>query len=239
MKCLIDYLKDYPEDRCYLTDYVISQADPLSAMFSVQRSPESRELFIELIALSVPTSREGVLLKKALSCKAISDLYLRANATATPLFASGQILAATPKNMITLKFVAKTESGFPANANWASRTIEVLSSVSDDQALSFYVFELTNFVQAPKFYKILQAVTQTGSSADCEAIAKNAERIEFEGMLIHDQVLQAAAQEMGWNCGLDIFRDNKDFESYWLSIKSEPYADYWRKSISRIHDAFA
>ncbi|MEM7175451.1 MAG: hypothetical protein AAF443_05970, partial [Chlamydiota bacterium] len=86
---------------------------------------------------------------------------------------------------------------------------------------------------------------------DRESYAKEVERIEYNGTLLHHKVIRAAIKEMKWTAikelnlskaldiyfrgeTLDRFRNTeKDFEVYWNKIKNSPHADYHRKAWDR------
>jgi hypothetical protein len=125
------------------------------------------------------------------------------------------------------------ESRFGGEADCYKGQIYLGSYLSDEEALSTLVFELTNLRQASLANENDTAAFQGRS---CEGFVKERERIEFEGSLMHHKIMQDAIQT-GLSYRLDIFRnhENLSFEKYYEKIKHSSHTDYYRAYWNRIH----
>jgi len=99
------------------------------------------------------------LLQKALSCKAIRELYEQA--VATPVYKNGDVLhgdvfLGSPEygQKVTIDFVAKTESGYDGEYIFGSHSIYLLSNLSDERAISAFVFQLNGILNSPKLCEL-------------------------------------------------------------------------------------
>jgi hypothetical protein len=178
-------------------------------------------LFEKSIALQYNLSaRSKKMLEKALMNKSIKALYERANATSIGNGKSG-----TWK----VQFVENTFSKFDAECNYQERKILLRKSLSDERALTLFVFELTNGISANEHFSIFQKALW--GQIERENYAKEAEHIEYRGTLLHHDVMSEAVKEMAWDKALDIYQhESKDFETYWNHIKNSSHTDYHRKS---------
>ncbi len=170
------------------------------------------------------SSRSERIIEKALMSKSIQALYERANGTSI-----GNSKSGTWK----VQFVESIFCVFKAGCCYWDRKIILRKSLSDEEALSFFVFELINGIYANE-HSILFKKAKWGE-IDRENYAKETERIEYIGTLVHHSVMSKAIKEMNWNETLDIYRhQSNDFEIYWSQIKDSSHTDYYRKSWDRI-----
>jgi hypothetical protein len=162
-----------------------------------------------------------------LSCKAIRELYEKANSISRnyPPF--------EPK--LSIEFVHKLECEALFNPN--DQSIQLRDDLSENEAMSSLAFEWTNAINQAKFRELnLKARTNAIGSED---YAKEVERIEFEGGLLHSKVMRSAIKEMGWDKSLDMFSilNQTDFEHDWHSrLRFTPHAQYGRESYSSLTD---
>lgn len=156
------------------------------------------------------------LLERALSCEAVKELYDKASQTSF----NGMI------GNYKVEFVEGLE--FPAQTILFERVIKINSNLSDDYALSTIVFELTNAVAAPKFEKLLHDACE--GSITCEAYAKECERIEFFGCLLHHKIIQEVIDKLHLVPKADIYSGNSlmSFERYWEGIKYSAHTEFYR-----------
>jgi len=185
--------------------------------------------------------RSKALVEKALQSSAIRDLY--ATACATPSI-GGRL------GPWQVQFASITQG---AAYEFRYRKIIINTSCSDDDAIAFFVFGLTNVINSENFIALNEMVKNGHMS--CEKYVQEIERIAFEKMFLHSEVMQKAIQEMGWNNTLDCFRDlhsklraevekyhgevrkeellEKMFERYWLRSKNlgtvKGYREQWER----------
>lgn len=168
------------------------------------------------------TSRVKKMLEKALKCSAIHKLYLQANATTLP--------SSLPGETWEIKFVSKLQDDYKARIEPWKRKIMLDNKLSDDQALSAFVFELTNAIHTSSHAINYTAVLSKNRSA--EAYAKEVERIEYEGYKIHHKIMSIAIPELGLDRSVDFFVwvDTMSFEEAWYtSIRYSSHAERYRK----------
>lgn len=166
-----------------------------------------------------PFGRNKKILAIALTSKAINALYEKAKTT----------LISGKSGPWAIEFAAKLE--FEAFCNFQQRKIRLSSNLSDDQALSSFVFELTNAISFNKHDALYQKAIS--GQIECEEYVKEIERVEHEGILLHHKVITEAINEMKWSTALDDYQNTpKDFETYWSKIKITSHADYYRKNWS-------
>ncbi len=171
------------------------------------------------------------LIEKALSSKAVKHLYDTANST--PNYDDQNC------SVWTIDFVTKTSSGFLAECCLKERKIKLHENLSDDKALSYLVFELTNAIHSRRFFELHSKALK--GQIRCEEYAKEAERIEDDGTLLHHQAINESIKELGWSSSLDIYRYNKscDFEKRWEQIKYTSHCDYWRRAWMNINNSLS
>lgn len=169
--------------------------------------------------------RAAQIIEKALTSKYIRELYERANST--PIYNS-------PTGIWKIEFVDKTIAGFNnAQCHYSERKVILRSGLSDEMALTYFVYELTNGIYAPRHYELHKKAMY--GQIGCEEFVKESERIEWEGTLLHHQVMEKAIWEMGWSLSLDIYGGQiQNYEVYWGHIKSTPHADYWRQGWAKV-----
>jgi hypothetical protein len=141
----------------------------------------------------------------------------------------------TPFNNIQSgPWLIKFTSNIPRRAQccFYERTIHIKPNLSDTQALSSFVFELTNAISTHKFQAVWTKAEQ--GQIDCEEFVKEMVRIEFEGMITHHKVITAAISERNWSDELDRFKSTAllDFETFWSTHKFTPHADLYRNNWS-------
>ena len=196
---------------------------------------EYRKFWLIFSSRDSNVDRAERLLQKALSSKAIRELYEQA--VASPVYKDGDISSASPPEYgqkVNVHFVAMTNGGFPAQTVGGTHIIRLLSNLSDEKALSYFVFELTNIIHSSRFNELVKAAKE--SRIDCEAFVKEFERIEFDGSLIHQRVMKAAIKEMGWRQKIYApgYVKCLGFESNWLFLKfftshADAYRKMWQK----------
>lgn len=107
----------------------------------------------------------------------------------------------------------------------------------EDAILSTIVFELTNFAQRHRFNELDRTAT------NAEQYAEGNERIEFDGMKMHHEVVSEAIKTNKWAPSIDKFKESldvwKDFAGYWRDRKNHPHAEFYRKDWHKRHAAVA
>ncbi|MBA3722550.1 MAG: hypothetical protein H0W88_09140 [Parachlamydiaceae bacterium] len=172
----------------------------------------------KLFESSDPIIRATKLLEKALFSKAIKRLYEKAYSTPTVKCKHGDW---------KIVFAEKTTLGFQAECFGSLRQINILSSLSDQMALTYLVFELTNATQEPRFNKLYEKARS--GQIQCEEYTREIERIEFEGTLLHREIIVEAIKELGLSPSLNIYASHTDFEAYWNIVKLSPHSNCARK----------
>lgn len=165
--------------------------------------------------------RAEKLFQRAMSSKHIKDLYLEAMLTPhsqTKAIGSWLLLFKSDKE----EYVGT--GGLCYNK---IRTIFLNIALSDDEALSAFVFELTNAISTDRHQLIEQASKGQISRED---YAKQVEALEHEGALKHHLVISAAIEEMGWSESLDEYKHlPANFEADWENIKDSEHTEFYRR----------
>jgi hypothetical protein len=167
------------------------------------------------------------ILEKVLSVPEIKALYEQAEAA--PLR-----YPHLPKTW-TIKFFKENQFPFKAYCNSAKREIGILESASDNDKFSSFVFELTNAISYKKFDDLFDKALR--KEIECEEFVKETERTEFQGSLLHSEIMKAAIKQMNWDKSLDRFKDheNIDFETVWNeNIKYSFHAESYRYDFAEI-----
>lgn len=166
-----------------------------------------------------PVERNQQILEISLKSKAIKALYEKANAT--PSYSNS--------GAWKIQFANNSYFEGDAECRYWERKIILSSGLSDEKAISCFVFELINGINAHK-HKALDNKSRWGE-IEREEFVKETEYIEYEGTLLHHEVIQEAIKEMNWNESLDLFSyQSDDFESYWEWIKTTSHAEYYRST---------
>lgn len=168
-------------------------------------------------------------IEQIFSCPEIRDLYLRAEAV--PIFRSN-----LPKKW---KIVFFQEGEYPsaASCNYPKREIDIRENLTDNEKISNFVFELINATYQDRFEELYQKACLR--EIECEEYAKEMERIEHEGGLLHSKIMKAAIKRMGWEDN-DRSLDSGgciplDFNRFWNAIKFTSHAQYYRNNYAKMH----
>jgi hypothetical protein len=170
--------------------------------------------------------------ERAMSCRVIKDLYIEAMLTKDPI--TGATGAPWTLLFPPEEFISPGVKEFGASCNSRDRIIYLNPSLSDDEALSSFVFELTNAVSANRFHKLIQDAED--GKIGSELFAKETERVEHEGALRHHSIMKVAIPEKKWSLELDTFRDlPHTFEVVWPYIASSSHTEFYRKAWEEIN----
>lgn len=162
-------------------------------------------------------SRSDRIARTALSHQPIKNLYEQASRT--PGY-RGEL------GSYKIEFVAKTRTGFEASCNPDTRTIELLNSLSDKNALAYFVFELIN---AKEYTKHIQNYNKFLLSKDSNKFAKDSERLEYENTIEHYNIVKAA--DLGSDYVIWGERKPEDFEKIWTDqLETSSHGEYWRSN---------
>lgn len=161
------------------------------------------------------------LIERAQKSKIIAALCKEAFAVSTPLHKSG-----------AWNIIFTDAPDFHAACYSQDRHIRIHSRYSDDEALTLLIFELVNAVHYPRYAKFDQLARENGISR--EGYAFNCERIEYDTLCLHRQILTAAITEMGWGKNLFAFHHinpDKDvsFKEYWQRCQVTKHTDFFRR----------
>jgi hypothetical protein len=146
------------------------------------------------------------------------------------------------KKEITIRFLTQENRYFPEGSSGAASldTGEILLELGrpESELLRTTVFELTNFQHRKRFERIDQRMME-GSITNAEEYAKESERIEYDGMRIHSEVVQKAIISNGWRPEIDHYdwllkTKWKTFEDYWQDVKQGPRSQFFQNLQKRI-----
>jgi hypothetical protein len=137
-------------------------------------------------------------------------------------------------HLIWQALIEKPSGVFQAMCHYEKRLIILNPQVSDVILAATIIFELTNAASERQMLEIHQAALEGKISR--ELFAKEIERVEHQGVLLHKKIVAAGMANLRWDPEMDIYKDvETDFEKYWLKIKdtshSGEYRKYWDKRI--------
>ena len=233
-------LVEYPRWSDYYVPEDVSDDYPAQDMDGAQGletlfapTPEER-------ALGDLKIRSVRLVERALMSKDIWALYDRASTIPTKGNALGSWM---------IEFERDRE--FEALCDFDNRKIIIDEKCSDDGAVIYLVFELTNAISFEKYDALREKVIS--GQMPCEKFVKKVERLEFKNTLLHSEVMKNAIQERGWSNELDFHSEYheklrkiveksngglrlelKDLhremcEQDWILRKNTTHADFFRK----------
>lgn len=156
-------------------------------------------------------------------CKQTRQLYDKVNRTASPI--TGQKTA--------WKIELSDSIPFDGSCDYANRVIRIKNNLPEKQALATVVFELANAANSSKFYEIHKKAVK--GWIGCEEYAKCCEAIEFEGVLLHKQIMGSTLAKMRWGDEVNIYRDSDQFNDYWEQVHAGPHTQFWRDSWKRVY----
>jgi Leucine-rich repeat (LRR) protein len=186
--------------------------------------------------------------------KGFSDLKLRMPFSVAEVFAGNPMLERIHKADVTLSksmsaqklyegakrhamweaVIEKPSNAFRAVCNYVKGLIVLDPDVSDLEMTSMLLFELTNAASMDKMAQI--KLSAFSGKIDRETYAKEIERIEHQGALLHKKIVAEGIATLQWDPKMDIYQlVDEDFEVYWQKIKDtahpEEYRKYWDESI--------
>ncbi len=169
--------------------------------------------------------RAQQIFEKAIESTDVRCLYIEAMAQPHPstnITGSWELVFATKAENESLEF--------GAFCNSALRLICLDEAVSDEEALSSFIFELTNAASSQRFSQIYDLAINGKISR--EEYAKTKEAIEHEGSLRHCFIMLKAIEQLGWCSSFATeYFDRMDFETVWPltqnSRHTEAYREQW------------
>jgi hypothetical protein len=167
-------------------------------------------------------SRSDLLLQKMLTSPLVQQLYNQASEV--------QKMNKRVQNIV-IEFLPDASLTSLAEADYKNGKISIRSSVSDEMAISCAIFELSNIVQSPKFDEVNEMML-TQYSLGSECFVKMYEKIEYDGCVMHHQIIERAFREMGavFTPDVDLYYRNAawPFETVWPSIQTTVHAHVYR-----------
>lgn len=168
-------------------------------------------------------SRNVFVLRRALTSLTLQRLYYQASEVQK---LNGRVQS------IFIEFVPYAYLAFDARADYVNGKILLRSSLSDEEAISVFVFELTNVLQSSKFDETLKRI-RTDYALGSEYFVKSYEQIEYDGCKMHHQLIQKVASELGLclTPEIDPFKLHAlhPFETIWPSIQRTKHAHNYRQ----------
>lgn len=156
-------------------------------------------------------------LEEALKCKRVAEIYKNLHN-----------IGNYGNQAWSIKIIKKSIIKFEAKCNYLKRQIELRSDLSKELAISYFIFEMINGLNQDKFDALYKRALV---DLDCETYVKEMERIEHDGTLLHQKVIQSGIEENGWKESMNVYAlNNSDFEKYWVQIKNTSHANYYRNA---------
>jgi hypothetical protein len=129
-------------------------------------------------------------------------------------------------------------SGPRAQTLFDLRTILIDPNLSENEALSSLIFELTNATKAKVSLKLNELARHNRISR--EEYVRQIERAEHAGALTHHAIVSKAVKELGWHPDVDRYAGvNPDFEAYWPRIANSEHAERYRLQWDSLQPAAA
>ncbi|MGD0665788.1 MAG: hypothetical protein ABSA17_08725 [Rhabdochlamydiaceae bacterium] len=176
--------------------------------------------------------RAQKLFEKAMSCRAIRELYMEAMLYKDPTNRTGSW---------SLFFRHAHEDKCPNElivtraytCGRMLRTIVLHAQLDDIKALALFIFELTNAASSLRWEELYSLARQRKIGR--EEFAKGAEAIEHDGALKCLAITTAAIAELGWPASLKTFEARSiDFESWWKCNNNKFHTQLYRKQWDRM-----
>lgn len=198
-----------------IKNIIVSEAVPFISLHTIY--PLGSALNPEFITQH---ERAEKIFQRAISSKHVKDLYIDAMLSPNADKPSSWRLLFKSENDVKVKTGATCITG--------RRTIYLNSGLSDDEALSAFVFELTNATPIDRFESLTELAKKGEISRD--EYAKKVEEVEFSGQGRHHYTMAMAIEEMGWSKSLDEYSEWQDnFEAVWPNIKDSNHTERYRK----------
>lgn len=166
-------------------------------------------------------------IKRIKSCPAAKKLYDEA--------AQVQLERAREEKMrsptINIKFMKVKKHTFIAKTQPYDGylRVEVAPGDTKDSVLTWIIFELANFKRSREFGGLLQSALY-GRIKDADEYAKEKERIEFETVKEHYNIISEAIKTNQWSCAM--LRNESvvllSFDQYWEQIKNSEHTNIYR-----------
>lgn len=169
------------------------------------------------------------LLDRVQKCPSFHSLYLQACATST-------FSVQGPWKILFSPMILNVPE-FNALCHYNQRTILLKESLTDDLALSYFIFELTNAINFPKVCLVEKEIEKLSQ----EEYVIEREQIEHEGTLLHHKIMNHAIHLMGFNPSMDIYASHPHhFGYYWQHTgKTSSHAQYYRSLWQQVHTSQA
>lgn len=156
--------------------------------------------------------RAEALMTKALSSPAIKALYEKANQIADDHYLD--------KGTWKLAF----DSLFTFRGKVQGRTITLYSSLSDDKALSYFVFYLAYVTESKALDELRKKIASFIPPLE---YAQEHEKISFRYKQLYYQTISQAVKEMNWDKSLIIYKSfPASFEESWEIRKDKPEVEH-------------
>lgn len=226
-----------PANETILDKTQLNEEDPniltYDTILSVRTSPVKPVGAGKTLEFIQGNERAQQIFERAMSSKYLKELYIEAMLTPHP----------ETKKIGSWLFILKKKEDdigleFGAYCGNIDRTICIDRARPDDEALSAFIFELTNAVSTDRFEKLHKLALE--GSLSREEYAEGKEAIEHEGALRHHAITTEVIKEKGWSDSIDIYQGlPADFESLWPEIKDERHTEFYREQWDRMRQNYA
>jgi hypothetical protein len=149
------------------------------------------------VILKPPLPRDIALLQKALSCVDVQTLYMEASKSGP------------------WKIVFNPEG--KSFTDFATSTIHLNISYTDDKALCSFIFQLIQITQKKEIQTLHDHLFQ--NKIDQKTFAKEREKLTHAACLRHHAVVQKAVTVLKWHPSIDKYRlTDPNFDTHWQAI---------------------
>lgn len=176
-------------------------------------------------------ARADRIVEKIWNCPPVRELYQKAYQVKDSYGRSGpwRIAFVNSSGKVGDDKILQEWEGHNACIDFDVRRVYISENLSEDLALSSYVFELTNAIQkkiGDEFKKKAAAGT-----IGCEEFVEQMEKIEFDGALMHHRIVREAIDKYQWDESTDTYwnADILDFKKDYEENKYSAHANYYRR----------
>lgn len=214
-----------------------------AASVPISATPLATEVKVITTPAAKQETRAEMIKRRALESTHIKNLYDMA--VKTPIKnLKGEVVEQGEWNIV---FMERTGNGFAAACVYWDRTVQLTNNLTDEQAIAYFAFELTNGILS-KRHADLKEEASNGMQGMLgvkligrEEFAKESERIEYKGTALFAQHMARAIEEMrekGWNNTMMLYPERdigyQAFEDYYEDIKDGNHTEWWRKQWDRL-----
>jgi len=179
------------------------------------------------VPYNVPYCRATAILQTFMQSEALRLFYNQTN----------HLDWGSPLDRWNIEWMPSSREPLSVDYDFSKRIIVLHPDMSDEEALSFFVYGLIHVSAEKRFVSLWDR--GFNQEMRIETFVQGIELLEHEKIRLHHQLMSHAIQVLGLSPSIDFYADETAvFAEYWNSVKDSFHAQYYREKIQQVVSSF-